>query len=323
MSFDTLKVGHLEVLALLDAEAELEGPISDMFPDAPLEELLAYRDRAPGVYGTDHGGWHLRVRAWLIRHPGGVMLVDTGIGVAGAPGPEWMGTPGRLLDVLRDAGTPPDAIDTVVITHVHDDHIGGTVTFPIGAEGEPVPTPAFPRARHVIQRADWEWQLELAAQDEEDATIFRLLLEPLESAGLVDLIDGDVDLARGIQLHHAPGHTPGHQIVRLHSKGRRAIVTADAFNHPAQFSHPDWPSGPDADPPAGRRHPPRADRRALLPARDADRPDPSRRGVRRGALRPGRVGDLGSAGLTSRSRHPGPGVPWVRDPATHGGVRWT
>ena len=259
MSFDTLKVGHLEVLALLDAEAELEGPISDMFPDAPLEELLAYRDRAPGVYGTDHGGWHLRVRAWLIRHPGGVMLVDTGIGVAGAPGPEWMGTPGRLLDVLRDAGTPPDAIDTVVITHVHDDHIGGTVTFPIGAEGEPVPTPAFPRARHVIQRADWEWQLELAAQDEEDATIFRLLLEPLESAGLVDLIDGDVDLARGIQLHHAPGHTPGHQIVRLHSKGRRAIVTADAFNHPAQFSHPDWPSGPDAIHPQAA-----ATRRALI-----------------------------------------------------------
>ena len=259
MSFDTLKVGHLEVLALLDAEAELEGPISEMFPDAPLEELLAYRDRASGVYGADHGGWHLRVRAWLIRHPGGVVLVDTGIGVAGAPGPEWMGTPGRLLDVLRDAGTPPDAIDTVVITHVHDDHIGGTVTFPIGAEGEPVPTPAFPRARHMIQRADWEWQHELAGQDEEDATIFRLLLEPLESAGLVDLIEGDVDLAPGIQLHHAPGHTPGHQIVRLHSKGRRAIVTADAFNHPAQFSHPDWPSGPDAIHPQAA-----ATRRALI-----------------------------------------------------------
>jgi glyoxylase-like metal-dependent hydrolase (beta-lactamase superfamily II) len=259
MSFDTLQVGHLELLALLDADGELDGPITDMFPDAPAEELLAFRDRAPSVYGADHGGWQLKVRAWLIRHPGGVVLVDTGIGVAGAPGPGWMGSPGRLLDVLRETGTPPDAIDTVVITHVHDDHIGGTVTFPPGADGEPVPTPAFPRARHVIQRADWDWQHELAAQDEEDADILRLLLEPLGSAGIVDLVDGDVDLAPGIQLHHAPGHTPGHQIVRLSSKGGRAIVTADAFNHPAQFSHPDWPSGPDAIPPQAA-----ATRRALI-----------------------------------------------------------
>jgi glyoxylase-like metal-dependent hydrolase (beta-lactamase superfamily II) len=259
MTYDTLQVGHLEILALLDADGELDGSITDMFPDAPADELLAFRDHAPGVYGADHGGWQLKVRAWLIRHPGGVVLVDTGIGVAGAPGPEWMGAPGRLLDVLRETGTPPDAIDTVVITHVHDDHIGGTVTFPAGADGEPVPTPAFPRARHVIQRADWDWQRELATQDEEDATIFRLLLEPLESAGIVDLVEDDVDLVPGIQLHHAPGHTPGHQIVRLSSKGGRAIITADAFNHPAQFSHPDWPSGPDAIYPQAA-----ATRRALI-----------------------------------------------------------
>ena len=53
-------------------------------------------------------------------------------------------------------------------------------------------------------------------------------------------------MAEGITIHHAPGHTPGHQVVRVRSQGRRAIVSADAFNHPAQFSHPDWPSGADA-----------------------------------------------------------------------------
>ena len=259
MSFDTLKVGNLEVLALLDADEELEGPITDMFPDAPADELLAFRDRAPDVYGADHGGWQLKVRAWLIRHPGGVVLVDTGIGVAGAPGPEWMGAAGRLQEVLHETGTPADSIDTVVITHVHDDHIGGTVAFAPGDDGAPVPSPAFPRARFLIQRADWEWQQQLASEGEEDATIMRLLLTPLADAGLVDLVEGDVDLAPGIQLHHAPGHTPGHQVVRLSSKGRRAIITADAFNHPAQFSHPDWPSGPDAIHPQAA-----ATRRALI-----------------------------------------------------------
>ncbi len=55
-------------------------------------------------------------------------------------------------------------------------------------------------------------------------------------------------LAEGIELHLAPGHTPGHQIVRVRSRGAFAIITADTFNHPIQLPHPEWPSGTDADP---------------------------------------------------------------------------
>lgn len=243
MPYDTLTVGHIEVLALLDGDRELDGSIEESFRDVPAEPLLAFRDRAPGVYG-DQGGWRLRVRAWLLRHPGGLALVDTGVGRRGAPGPEWFGAEGAVLDVLHETGTPPDAIDTVVLTHVHDDHIGGTVVF--ADEQEPVP--AFPRARYLLQRADRDWQAELARVDEEDATIDTLLLQPLERSEQLVMLDGDHDVAEGIQLHPAPGHTPGHQIVRLRSKGTRAIITADAFNHPIQMPHPDWPSGPDSVP---------------------------------------------------------------------------
>lgn len=247
MPFDRADIGHIEVLALLDGDREL-GPIAEeMFPDAPAEALMAYRDRYPGVYGAN-GGWQLRIRAWLIRHPGGVILVDTGIGQAGAPGVAWFGAAGDLHDALRETGTPPESIDTVVISHVHDDHIGGLVVFEPGADGEAVPIPAFPNSRHILQRADRDWQHQTATENEEDADILRTLLAPLEEAGVVDLIDGDLELADGISLHHAPGHTPGHQIVRLASKGRRGLVSVDAFNHPAQFAHPDWPSGPDAIP---------------------------------------------------------------------------
>lgn len=247
MAFDRIDIGHLEILALLDGNQEL-GPIAtESFPDAPANELIAYRERYPDVYG-EHGGWQLRIRAWLIRHPGGVILLDTGIGQVGAPGVEWFGAAGHLLDVLRETGTPPGAIDTVVISHVHDDHIGGLVVFEPTADGDPVPVPAFPDSRHVLQRADWDWQHQTARENDEDAQILNRLLSPIGDAGLVDLVDGDIELAQGIALHHAPGHTPGHQIVRLASKGRRAILSADTFNHPAQFAHPDWPSGPDAIP---------------------------------------------------------------------------
>lgn len=245
MPHERVDVGHIELIALLDCDGEI-GTMAESFPDFPAGELLAYRERYPGVYGAT-GGWQLKVRAWLIRHPGGVVLVDTGIGVRGAPGPTWFGAPGRLMESLHETGTPADAVDTVVISHVHDDHIGGTVTFaPAEPDGDLVASPAFPNARYLLQRADWDWEREAAERDEEDAAIVSTLLAPIQDAGLLELIEGDLEVAEGITIHHAPGHTPGHQVVRVRSQGRRAIVSADAFNHPAQFSHPDWPSGADA-----------------------------------------------------------------------------
>ena len=242
MAFDILSIGSIQVLALLDGDGPEKGdPIVESFPGIPAEALLAFREQAPGVYG-DHDTWRMRIRAWLVRHPGGVILVDTGIGQPRAPGVEWFGTPGRLHEVLDETGTPSGSIDTVVITHVHDDHIGGTVVF----DGKGEPTPAFPDARYVIQRADRDWQFELARTDEEDQVIAAILLEPLERADVLDAIDGDQPLAEGIDLHHLPGHTPGHQVVRIHSDEARAVITADTFNHPIQVGHPEWPSGPDA-----------------------------------------------------------------------------
>jgi glyoxylase-like metal-dependent hydrolase (beta-lactamase superfamily II) len=62
------------------------------------------------------------------------------------------------------------------------------------------------------------------------------------------LLEGDHEVAEGIALRPAPGHTPGHQIVRLRSRGARAIISGDTFNHPVQIPHPDRPSGTDVVP---------------------------------------------------------------------------
>jgi glyoxylase-like metal-dependent hydrolase (beta-lactamase superfamily II) len=130
-----------------------------------------------------------------------------------------------------------------VSTHVHDDHVGGAVVF---IDGEPAP--AFPRATYLLQRADRTWQAELAREEAEDREIDELLVQPLERSGQLTLIDGDHQVAEGVDLHPAPGHTPGHQVVRLHSRGARAILTGDTFNHPVQIPHPDRASGTDAVP---------------------------------------------------------------------------
>ena len=60
-------------------------------------------------------------------------------------------------------------------------------------------------------------------------------------------LEGDTSLSEHLELRHAPGHTPGHQVLRVASEGSRALLSADAFNHPAQLAHPDWPSGSDDD----------------------------------------------------------------------------
>ena len=72
-------------------------------------------------------------------------------------------------------------------------------------------------------------------------------MDPLASAGVLDLIDGDQQLTDTIGLHHAPGHTPGHQVMWIESGGRRALISADTWNHPLQLAHPEWWSGSDDD----------------------------------------------------------------------------
>jgi glyoxylase-like metal-dependent hydrolase (beta-lactamase superfamily II) len=235
--FEEISVGDVRVRAILDLQSS-EGPIVDSFPGAPAEALLAERARYPGVYGSDDE-WILRVRAWLVVHPSGILLMDTGVGGPASPSMGWAPEPGSLMSGLAEAEIAAADVDTVVLSHVHDDHIGGT-TDEAGA-------PAFPAARYVIQRADLEWQREGARETDEDATLWERLLAPLEERAQLDTVEGDVALDDRFGLRHAPGHTPGHQLLVVTDGDQRLIVSADAFNHPAQLDHPDWPSGPDAD----------------------------------------------------------------------------
>jgi glyoxylase-like metal-dependent hydrolase (beta-lactamase superfamily II) len=234
MTHASQHVGAIEVTAIVDADIE-EAPIVEAFPDIPADLLLAERATYPGVY-TDDDRWRLRVRAWLIRHPEGLLLMDTGIGGPTSPSQGWAPFPGVLPDRLADLGVAPHHIDTVVISHVHDDHLGGV----LADDG----SPRYPNARHLVQQADVAWQHDLARESEADAEI-AALLDELEVNDILDVVDGNRTLTPHLELQLLPGHTPGHQILRVTGDGSRLIVSADAWNHPAQFAHPDWPSGPD------------------------------------------------------------------------------
>lgn len=227
--FERIEIGDVTVTALLDLDMDYI-PIAEAFPGADAETLLAEDVRYGGV--GHRGAWRLRVRAWVVDHPDGMLLMDTGVGGPWSPAMEWAASPGAMLEAMHEVGLDPTDVDAVAISHVHDDHIGGAV----GERGYPT----FADARHLIQRADWDWARDRATSGEvqQDRDIWERLLVPLQAAKVLDLVDGDVALTDRLELRLAPGHTPGHQTLKIASSGEQLLLTADVFNHPMQLANP-------------------------------------------------------------------------------------
>jgi glyoxylase-like metal-dependent hydrolase (beta-lactamase superfamily II) len=134
---------------------------------------------------------------------------------------------------LAALGTRPEDVTHVLITHAHGDHVaGGSVE----RDGER--RPRYPRARHLIQRLDWEGN---PARQEVDSMLARHL-GPVELAGLLEPVDGDREVVPGVTMLHAPGESPGHAIVRVASGEARFYFVGDLFHHPCEVEHLDWVS---------------------------------------------------------------------------------
>ncbi len=173
------------------------------------------------------------ISALLVERDRHLVLVDAGLGPARG---------GDVHATLAELGVARVTIDIVVISHGHGDHVGGLLL----GDGEP----AFPNARHVVHDAERRFWLDpgwegvergpfrLPAQVAEEA---RRVLPALDAAGLLDVVERDAELAPGIQVLPAPGHTPGHLAVLVDDGDDALLWAADAFVHPANVADP-WPA---------------------------------------------------------------------------------
>jgi glyoxylase-like metal-dependent hydrolase (beta-lactamase superfamily II) len=238
-----IRIGDVELLALRDVEwIDWPHALGTVFPDVPPEAWEPYRRRYPSVFG---GGdvWRLPIVCFLVRDGRRQVLVDTGCGPGSLPLPRRLGVEGRLVERLAAAGVRPADIDTVLLTHLHPDHVGAAL-----AHGDGELRPTFPRARYLVHRAEWEAWSRPEVRDAFPTQFFEQLVAPLERLGALQLIEDEHPIAPAITAIHTPGHTPGSVSALISSAGARAIVWGDAFVHPASVSEPGWRFLRDMDP---------------------------------------------------------------------------
>jgi glyoxylase-like metal-dependent hydrolase (beta-lactamase superfamily II) len=232
----TQTVGPLTVIAVEDAVGPFFAPRAEAFPTATAEQWAA-ADAFDPAARTPDGEWLLRFRSYAVRvGTGPVILVDAGIGPAGSLAADWAPVPGRLPEALAEAGIAPGDVSAIVLTHLHNDHMGWAV---------PRDSP-FTEARVVVHQAD----IDVYEARRDQAGQFDLLIEPLRAAGRLEALDGDRVLAPGVRVVPTPGHTPGHQSVWVESGDQSLLVTGDLLVHAVQLLHPELPYDSDMDPAA-------------------------------------------------------------------------
>jgi glyoxylase-like metal-dependent hydrolase (beta-lactamase superfamily II) len=227
MRTEEFSLGGLKVFALSDGYFHLDG--GAMFGVVP--KTLWGR-----AYSSDNKNRiKLAMNSLLIETSGGLVLVETGIGSKFDPkliDLYEVSRPAALVNGLQALGYRTEDIDIVITSHLHFDHCGWN-TFR-NDRGEIVPT--FPKARYVIQKKEWHDALHPNERDRSSYLTENFL--PLEECGQLLVVDGDREIIPGIDVILAPGHTAGHQCVKIQDRGKTLLYLGDLVPTSAHIGVP-------------------------------------------------------------------------------------
>ena len=212
----SLRLGKVEIICLTDGEILVDA--AAMFGPGPRGAFA--ESRTPDAQNRVP----LALHSFLVRTPDAVVLTDTGVGEAldlRYARAYSLRRETSLIAGLAEAGCRPEDVDLVVNTHLHFDHCGWN-TVRTAAHGV---GPAFPRARYIIQRGEWEAAIHPSGPDKPS---YRPRgLRPLAGAGVLALIEGGQEIAPGVDVIPLAGHTVHHQGVKVTADGRVFLASGD------------------------------------------------------------------------------------------------
>ena len=210
-------VGDITVISMEDARGTME---ERLFPGIQGDEAKLKMLPAPSA-----------VNVFLVKTGGKLILIDAGWGKDGR-------VQGKMLACLAAEGISPDVIDTVLVTHMHGDHITGLLS-----DGKPV----FAKAAVLIARPEYAAWVERKEGPEKGvelaATVAAAYGDRIKTFAFGDIV------AEGIEARSAVGHTPGHTAYRIAS-GDKVLLVAGDFLHASdmQAAYPEISSVYDMNP---------------------------------------------------------------------------
>jgi glyoxylase-like metal-dependent hydrolase (beta-lactamase superfamily II) len=220
------KLGDYQITAIYDGTWYL--PIDDKFvrnaSGEQVNDALAAAFLPPGVLP-------ISFTALLVNTGAKLVLIDTG--TAG----QITDSAGYMLSNLAVAGVEPKAIDTILISHFHPDHIDGLKT----KDGGKV----FPNAEIWVPEPEWTFWMDDGNQGRAKGPVLgyfrnaRRIFKDI--ANEVRRFKPGAEVAPGIVSIPAFGHTPGHTAFAIHSGNASLLAMSDTVRNPYLFArHPDW-----------------------------------------------------------------------------------
>ncbi|OBI18929.1 MBL fold metallo-hydrolase [Mycobacterium sp. E2327] len=241
-----VRFGHASVTRVLELQFDLG---AHCFPQTPPS---GWRDNAdllvPDFYDPVTDKWHIAVQSWVIEVDGLTVVVDTGVGNdrerPHMPPLDHLNT--GFLAALAAAAVDRNAVDVVVNTHIHSDHVGWNTMLEDGAW-----VPTFPNARYLVPAADYRHFSPdgPAGGQPGDRLVFADSVAPIAEAGQLVLWSDDCQISPSLRLRPAPGHTPGSSVLWLDA-GRPAVFVGDLTHSPLQLRRPADACAFDVDAPA-------------------------------------------------------------------------
>lgn len=239
------QIGEFTLVTLLDGIFLCDG---DFIPAARSEEGAALF-KSVGLPAV--GPSPEPINAFILKRGEQVWMIDAGCGAE--LGPRF----GKAPAAFKNAGYQPEKVEGVILSHLHEDHIGGLIT----ENGEP----HYPNATLYISEVElafWTHADSKTAYPKlVESGLFALVAKVLCAyEGAVRAIAATGEIIPGVHFVPLYGHTPGHSGVSITDGGQRLLIWGDVVHSTLlQLRYPDWSIGFDIDPPQAL-----ATRKALL-----------------------------------------------------------